>query len=227
MCGRYTLSTTRPAPLGELFGVTGESIPPGTLGRENVCPTDRVLAVVGDGDGGGRRAVALRWGLAPSWARLRGQRPLINARDDRLRASGAWRGLAADARSRCLVVADGWLEWQRAEDRRVPGQPFVHRLRGGGPFAFAGLWCRARPRDADAEVASCTIITTAASREAARLHDRMPAVLAGADEQAAWLDVRVGLDGGLDLVRPLAEGSLEIAPVAPAGRDSGQLSLLG
>jgi putative SOS response-associated peptidase YedK len=229
MCGRYTLSTTNPADVAGRLGVAAASFPAEALGRANVCPTEDVLAVVTD-PSGTRRPVMLRWGLAPSWATLKGMRPLINARDDKLRSSGAWRSLARDPMHRCLIAADGWLEWQKAEDPRQPRQPFLHRLRGGEPFAFAGLWCIARPKDAEGELASCTIVTVPASREAARLHDRMPAVLAGAGEHAAWLSRDVDLDGAIDLVRPLAEGSLDIAPVSPAlnaaGNGSDQLSLL-
>jgi putative SOS response-associated peptidase YedK len=229
MCGRYTLSTTTPADLAGRFGFGDAPVPVEALGRANVCPTEDVLAVVAD-PGGTRYPVMLRWGLAPSWATLKGMRPLINARDDKLRSKTSWRSLARDASHRCLIVADGWLEWQRAEDPKQPRQPFLHRLRGGEPFAFAGLWCIAQPKDAPGELASCTIVTVPASREAARLHDRMPAVLPTAGEQAAWLDRAVDLDGAIDLVRPLPEGSLEMAPVSPglngAGNGSDQLSLL-
>ena len=230
MCGRYTLSTTTPADLASRFGVAGALLPAEALGRANVCPTEDVLAVVSE-PAGERHPVMLRWGLAPSWASLKGMRPLINARDDKLRASGAWRSLVRDASHRCLIVADGWLEWQKAEDPKQPRQPFLHRLHGGEPFAFAGLWCLAKPKDAPGELASCTIVTVPASREAARLHDRMPAVLPGAEEQAAWLAREVDLDGAIELARPLPEGSLEIVPVSPelngAGNGTDQLSLLG
>ena len=229
MCGRYTLSTTKPADLAARLGLAGARIPAEALGRANVCPTEDVLAVVTD-QAGERQPVMLRWGLAPSWATLKGMRPLINARDDKLRSSGAWRSLASDAGRRCLIAADGWLEWQRAEDPKQPRQPFLHRLRDHEPFAFAGLWCIARPRDAQGEMASCTIVTTAASREAARLHDRMPAVPRSPEEQAAWLSRATDLDGAIDLVRPLPEGSLDVAPVSPqlngAGNGSDQLSIL-
>ena len=229
MCGRYTLSTTTPADVADRLGVAGAPLPPEALGRANVCPTEDVLAVVRD-PAGARHPAMLRWGLAPSWASLQGMRPLINARDDKLRTSTAWRALARDAHHRCLIAADGWLEWQRAEDPKQPRQPFLHRLHGGAPFAFAGLWCIAKPKDAPGELASCTIVTVPASAEAARLHDRMPAVLASEEEQAAWLSSDVGLDGAIELARPLAERSLDIAPVSPQlngdGNGSDQLSLL-
>jgi len=127
------------------------------------------------------------------------------------------------------VLADGWLEWQKPEDRRQPRQPFLHELEGGAPFALAGLWCTARPKDADHEIASCTIVTVTANREAARLHDRMPAVLGGQDAEAAWLDPAVDLEGALELVAPLPEGRLRISPASPAvntaGNDDGQLAM--
>jgi putative SOS response-associated peptidase YedK len=230
MCGRYTLSKTQPGDIAARFGFTPAPVPPEALGRANVCPTEEVLAVVA-GPGRERQPAMLRWGLAPSWATLKGMRPLINARDDKLRSSGAWRALASDARQRCLIVADGWLEWQRAEDPKQPRQPFLHRLRGDEVFAFAGLWCIARPKDGAEEIASCTIVTVPASGEAARLHDRMPAVLRTPGEHAAWLSRDVDLDGAIELARRLAEGSLDVTAVSPqlngAGNGSDQLSLLG
>lgn len=229
MCGRYTVRADRAADLGIRFSFDERGgIPREALGRPNVCPTEEVVAVVG-GEDGSREARLLRWGLAPTWATLRGMRPLINARDDKLRSHATWRALAADGAHRCLVIADGWLEWQKPEAPRQPRQPFLHELEGGRPLAFAGLWCTERPKDADAPVASCTIITVAANREAAILHDRMPAVLDGPDAEAAWLDRAVGLDGAIDLVHPLADGSLTVTPVSPAINKAGegQLSLLG
>jgi putative SOS response-associated peptidase YedK len=166
------------------------------------------------GEDGTRRAAAIRWGLLPSWADGKG-RPLINARDDKLAANATWRSLASSAAGRCLVLADGWVEWQRAEDPRQPRQPFLHRLPGAEPFAFAGLWCTARPKGSGDEVASCAIVTTTPCREAARLHDRMPAILDGMGAEAAWLDRSVGLDGALELLGPVRDGLVDVAPVSP------------
>lgn len=214
MCGRYTSTNNSQQTMADRFGPFDmRRVPLETIGRANVCPTEPVLAVVGDG-AGGREARALRWGLAPGWATLKGMKPLINARDDKLRSSGAWTKLAADGAHRCLVVADGWIEWQKPEDKKAARQPFWHRLPGGEPFAFAGLWTVAKPKDGTERIGSCTIVTVASNREAAILHDRMPAVLAGPEAEAAWLSAEVDLDGALELVRPLPDASLEVLPVS-------------
>lgn len=217
MCGRYTTTNHAQQTMADRFGPFDlRSVPLETIGRANVCPTEPVLAVVGAAGGapGAREARALRWGLAPSWATLRGMKPLINARDDKLRSSGAWKKLAADGSHRCLVIADGWIEWQKPEDKKAPRQPFWHRLPGGEPFAFAGLWTVAQPKDGTEPVASCTIVTTSSNREAAILHDRMPAVLAGPEAEEAWLSPDVDLDGALELVHPLPDATLEVLPVS-------------
>src|SRR5947209_4091976 len=215
MCGRYNNSGTDAGKLRERFELPAdEPVAESALGRANVSPTQSVLAVV-RGHDDRRHPVLLRWGLAPRWAALRGGPSLINARDDKLASSRAWRPLAASAYHRCLIVADGWLEWQRPEDPRGRKQPFVHRLKTAGPFAFAGLWLIARPKDSDEEIASAAIVTTAANRDVAFVHDRMPVLLDGPAAEAAWLDTAVDLDGALELARPLADGLLDVYAVDP------------
>ena len=203
VCGRFTLTTNDRATLGARFGVGEQGLLTETLGRANVCPTETVAAVVADRDGR-RRAEGLRWGLETSWTAKNTGRPLINARDDKLRSNGLWRTLASTSDGRCLVLADGWIEWQKAEDPKQPRQPFLHRRHGAEPFAFAAL-------RADG---SCAVVTTPPCREAAVLHDRMPAVLDGEEAEALWLDAAVDLDGALEVLRPLGDGCLEITPVS-------------
>jgi hypothetical protein len=42
----------------------------------------------------------------------------------------------------------------KPEDPKQPKQPFYHRLPGGEPFAFAGLWTTATPKDAEEPIAT-------------------------------------------------------------------------
>jgi putative SOS response-associated peptidase YedK len=120
----------------------------------------------------------------PSWADdpAIGNR-LINARAETAAGKPSFR--SAFRQRRCLVLADGFYEWQKLERRK---QPYYFRLRDGGPFAFAGLWEHWQ-RD-DRTIESCTILTTAANELVRSVHERMPVILAPKDFEV-WLDPRV------------------------------------
>jgi putative SOS response-associated peptidase YedK len=212
MCGRYTNTATRAGSIRERFDLA-EEVPGEGLGRANVSPTQQVLAVVRDRDEE-PRPVMLRWGLAPRWATLKGGPSLINARDDKIASSNAWKPLVRSSSHRALIVADGWIEWKHAEDPKQPKQPFLHRLKTSEIFAFAGLWTVAQPKDAAEKIASCAIITTSANTDVSFVHDRMPVVLDGIAAEAAWLDPDVDLDAALELVRPLPDGLLDVYPLS-------------
>jgi putative SOS response-associated peptidase YedK len=179
VCGRYTLATPDPASIRGRFPI-GEGVE--IRRRYNVAPGDDVLAVTTDREGAPRGEL-LRWGLVPSWAK----RPdtglkMINARLETVSERPAFR--RAFERYRCLIVADGFYEWQPMPGG--PKQPF-HITRGGGElFSFAGLWSIWHGEDG-AKLRTCTILTTAANSAIAPLHDRMPVILAAPDE-SAWLD---------------------------------------
>ncbi len=179
MCGRFALFATS-AQLAEHFGLTeavAEALPP----HYNVTP-GQAVAVVRERDGV-RRLDLLKWGLVPFWAKDAsiGQR-LINARLDRLPDKPAFR--EAFMRRRCLIAASGFYEWSEAvQDRR---RPFFVRGRGEPLLAFAGLWERWRA-PGGRTLETCVIVTTDANATLAPIHDRMPVLVARAD-QARWLD---------------------------------------
>jgi putative SOS response-associated peptidase YedK len=179
MCGRFTL--TAPAKvIGELFPLfdLAEERP-----RYNIAPTQGVLAVRA-GEDGKPELARLRWGLVPSWAAdpSIGNR-LLNARADTAAVKPAFR--AAFRQRRCLVLADGFYEWQKLVGRK---QPHYFRLRDGSPFAFAGLWERWDKSESPLE--SCTILTTEANELLRKVHDRMPVILPRAAFER-WLDPTV------------------------------------
>jgi putative SOS response-associated peptidase YedK len=220
MCGRYTATTVNPALIAARFGVGESAVPGETLGRFNVCPTEPVLAVCGAPDEPPRVARALRWGLVPPWARaLRAGPEPINARAETLVAKRLFAPLIGRAEHRCLVPADGWYEWLRPEHPRGERVPFRYTVDGGELFAFAGLWDERRV--GGERVASVTVLTTAANSICAPVHDRMPCVLASAEEEAAWLSADVDADGALELLAPLAAERTEAAPANPAVNRAG------
>ncbi len=179
MCGRYSLATPNPAEVRARFP-TGEAVE--IRRRYNVAPGDDVLAVTADREGQPRGEL-LRWGLVPSWASSPDTGlKMINARVETVAERPAFR--RAFERYRCLIIGDGFYEWQR-----VPGahkQAFHITRASGEPFAFAGLWSIWHG-DAGQTLRTCTILTTAANGSIAGLHDRMPIILAP-EAESPWLD---------------------------------------
>jgi putative SOS response-associated peptidase YedK len=149
--------------------------------RYNVAPTQSIPAVRLDGEGK-RELAMLHWGLIPSWAKDKKiAYSTINARGDTVATKPAFR--SAYKKRRCLVLADGYYEWEKSGKVKLP---WLYEVDGGKPFAFAGLWESWQPEGAEGALESCTIITTDANELASRVHVRMPVVLDSADHDA-WL----------------------------------------
>jgi putative SOS response-associated peptidase YedK len=191
--------------------------------RYNIAPTETIIAVV-RGEDGTREARAMRWGLIPPWAKDAkiGSR-MINARAETADQQSAFKGLLATADRRALLLADGFYEWLRSEDRKQPRVPFRFTLANGAPFAFAGLWT---PRILDGEpIETATILTTAPNALVAAVHDRMPVILAGPDAERAWLSPELDAAAAKALCVPLAGELMSVAPANPlvnkAGGDEG------
>ena len=166
MCGRYSLI----ADLGELarrFEFDGDW--DDFDRRYNIAPTQDVLTVVG---GESRRGGYMRWGLIPFWAKDKsiGSR-MINARAETVGEKPSFRN--ALRRRRCLILADGFYEWQKLGKRK---RPMRIVMQSGESFAFAGLWETWRDPQGDV-IPSCTIITTSANDTLSPIHDRMPVIL--------------------------------------------------
>jgi putative SOS response-associated peptidase YedK len=214
VCGRYTLTTPGGRALADRFGLPGpDAFAPETLERYNVCPTEPVAVAVVDDEQ--RVARTMRWGLVPRFARALGKgfQP-INARAETAATRSPFAELFERADRRCLVLADGWYEWLKAEKKGGQRIPFRYTVDDGGPFAFAGLW--GRSRIGSELIQSVCILTCAANAVCAPVHDRMPVVLAGPDEEAAWL---AGESDGL--LAPLTAERCAVAPANSAVNTAG------
>jgi len=184
MCGRFALAADR-ADLQDAFPEFAllEQLAP----RYNIAPTQPVLVIPNDGTG---KADFFVWGLIPSWAKdpSIGTR-LINARAETLAEKPSFR--AAYRYRRCLILADGFFEWQApttivSQAGSKVKIPHYIRLKSGRPFAFAGLWEDWHAPDGS-QVKSAAIITTQPNELMARLHNRMPVILPP-DAYAHWLE---------------------------------------
>jgi putative SOS response-associated peptidase YedK len=136
----------------------------------------------------GRELRLVRWGLVPSWAKdTSGGARMINARSETVAVKPSFR--AAFARRRCLIPADGYYEWITEEKAKKPF--YIYRT-DGGILAFAGiyeLWRNSQVPDdhEDAWYWSASIITTQATDDIGRIHDRTPMVIAP-ESWTDWLD---------------------------------------
>jgi putative SOS response-associated peptidase YedK len=153
--------------------------------RYNIAPSQEVPIIVRNED---RNEIKpMRWGLVPSWAQDRsiGQR-MINARAETLLEKSSFKQLVATRR--CLVPADGFYEWRREGNRKVPMWIY---LKSREPFAFAGLWDYWRDPAGDKELYSFTIITTEANALLRPIHNRMP-VIYDKEMGKQWLEESFG-----------------------------------
>jgi putative SOS response-associated peptidase YedK len=195
MCGRTTL-VTPVIELRQAFGLDEVAELPR---RYNIAPTQPIAVIRQP-----RRLEVLRWGLMlPDGTRG----PGINVRVETVARAPAYRD--AFRRRRCLVIVDGFYEWQRREKTR---QPFAIRRADGRPFALAGIWSAYVTSDGEV-VDCCAIITGPATGVVAPLHDRMPLIVPPA-ARAAWLAADTRASDLFDLMTADAT-ALETYPVSP------------
>jgi putative SOS response-associated peptidase YedK len=204
MCGRFAFYSPHEA-VTRLFGVADAiDVEP----RWNIAPTQSIAAVRA-GDDGRRELAMLHWGLVPSWAKERsiGAR-MINARGETLREKPSFRN--AYRRRRCLILADGYYEWQRSGSVK---QPFFIYFTDREPFGMAGLWESWKDPVSGEPLESCCIVTTSPAASVAYVHDRMP-VIVPAGAHAEWLDAANANVERLDrLLVPWAAAGLVARPV--------------
>ena len=205
MCGRFAFFSAREA-IVRLFDLPADT--PDVEPHYNIAPTQYVAAVRINREGA-RKLSMLYWGLVPSWAKDKtGGARMINARAETLRDKPAFR--KAYERRRCLVLANGYYEWQRAGASK---QPWFIKLTSGEPFGMAGLW-EAWRDPADGEwLRSCSIVTTKPADSIGQLHDRMPVILPPAT-YAAWLDPANDDLDSLDALLAPSSADLTAHPVA-------------
>lgn len=247
MCGRFTVTTKDTKKVADRFEVelekalersgagasTNESSKDGEekaapgLGRFNVAPTQEILVVRAspepeEAKAGEREARLMRWGLVPIWSKdLKVGYRMINAKRENLLKSRAYAPLVDKFRHRCLIVADGFYEWMKAEDPKQPRQPWRFTVDGGEPFAFAGLCTRKEwddPEDRgydDGYLYTCTLVTTTPNEVVAPVHNRMPAILPNSEAETAWLNPDLSAEEAVAMCGPLDPRRMAGAPANP------------
>ena len=215
MCGRYA-SSRKPEMLVEEFEVVtpvAQELRPDF----NVAPTKMVYSVVNKAEG--RSLSVMKWGLVPSWAKdpSIGSR-MINARLETITEKPSYK--RAFASRRCILPADGYYEWYVEKEGAKPRkQPFFIRRTDGASLAMAAIYEYWRDpskdeNDPTAIMTTASVITTSATDDVGRIHDRMPQIVER-ENWAAWLDPEMkDTDVALKLLTPATLGGLEAYPVS-------------
>ncbi|MDA0988755.1 MAG: SOS response-associated peptidase [Chloroflexi bacterium] len=204
MCGRYSLAADIEG-LEDRFDFRATELT--YRARFNVAPTQQVLTVTNNGLE--NQAQLMKWGLIPFWAKdpSIGNR-MINARAETVGESRVFR--QAFQSRRCLVIADGFYEWMKVGNSKVPMRII---LTSGEPFGFAGLWETWKSVDGE-PVQSCTIMTTSSNELMEPIHNRMPVILPKGAE-SIWLDQgQRDKDTLASLLIPYASTEMEVYPVS-------------
>jgi putative SOS response-associated peptidase YedK len=162
----------------------------------NAAPSQAQLVILNDNPG---TIVRAAWGFVPEWADRKPEvKPVINARAESIATKPFFR--TAFKKQRCLVLADGFYEWQRMKDGK---RPYRIALKTKEPFAFAGLWSTIHNAAGQPQT-SFAIITTEANELVAQIHNRMPVMLQEKDEED-WLNPQL----------PLADAEALLVPYPP------------
>jgi len=156
----------------------------------------------------------MRWGLVPEWAEGEARhRPLVSVRAETVGEEIEWRRLLNT--HRCLVPADQFFEWKRADG--VKTKEYAFKLKSRRPMMIAGLWNRS-PSPAGGTIDGFTYVSCPANRLVGLVHDRMPVILDDA-AVAKWFNPDATLESLLALMRPMTWGELELHPAGqPAAK---------
>lgn len=126
------------------------------------------------------------WGLIPSWTEdISIRNYTLNARIETLTEKPSFKNVI---QNRCLVIANGFYEWQWITKSGSKKQKYLITLSNESLFAFAGIFSEWTNFNNE-KIHSYSIITTQANDLMSEIHNtkqRMPVILKKEDEQH-WL----------------------------------------
>ena len=127
------------------------------------------------------------WGLIPAWAKDEEiQKYTLNAKIETVDEKPSFKN---SVNKRCLVIANGYYEWQWLDPKGKAKQKYELCLPNEELFAFAGLYSHWVDKETGEIKNTYTILTTEANPLLAEIHNnkkRMPVVLKQEDE-SKWL----------------------------------------
>ncbi|MFM6982683.1 MAG: SOS response-associated peptidase [Chitinophagaceae bacterium] len=133
----------------------------------------------------------LNWGLIPHWAKDKDIRKnTLNARIETIAEKPSFRNVI---HQRCLVLVDGFYEWQWLDPEGKKKQKYEIGLADGEAFALGGLWSKWIDKETGEELNTYAILTTEARGLMTEIHNsknRMPVIIQPGKENA-WLSEEI------------------------------------
>ena len=203
MCGRFTHRLTW-TQVHDLYRLTAPRAALNLRARYNVAPTQKVAIIREAHDG--RECIEARWGFIPAWSKdgLAPKYNLFNAMGETVATKPSFRS-AFKAGRRCIVSADGFIEWEQVGKDKLPWHfSLQHAARiEPAPMALAGLYetWKGKVDGMDAEILSTTIITTTANELVGRVHDRMPVII-DEGQWDTWLNPKTTPEQAQEMIKP-------------------------
>ena len=201
MCGRYSQSRSK-QDIKKRFNVerVSEDLPL----LFNIAPQQNAPVVL---NAFPNEVALARFGLVPAWSKEeKTSYTMINARAETILEKPTYKRLVKA--KRCLVLSDGFYEWQKKADKKTPYRIF---LKNEEPFAFAGIWDSWG--EGEKKFYSFSIITTSANKLVAGIHDRMPVILDPEDE-SVWLQDGTPMDRVLALLSGYPAEKMDSYPIS-------------
>jgi putative SOS response-associated peptidase YedK len=182
MCGRFRLTRARLAEIEEYYE-TVETDGVDTWERQYNIPP-RAFAPIVMEKGEVRRLKVAFWGILPPWAEscdYSRQFSTFNAKAETIAEKPTFKN--AFAKRCCVVPAEAFYEWVGSRGSKIP----LHISRKDGKFlSMAGLFNYWKGPEDERPFPTFTIITTEPNAWMARIHNRMPVLLAD-EHRDIWL----------------------------------------
>ncbi len=160
MCGRYVITN----PKSKTEKLVKSAIQIDDIENYNAHPLQKLPVIKKYKNG--NTLENFKWGITPSWAKEKELRPLINARLETIDEKISFKKLIKEFR--CVAVADGFYEWQRAEKEKIP---YYFSREDQKTLFMAGIF----------DKNEFCLITEEASDNIKKIHHRQPVILNQSD----------------------------------------------
>ena len=171
MCGRYIVIN----PVSKTKGLVKSAIQVDDNENYNAHPYQQLPIIKKYTNG--YTLEKLKWGIIPPWSQKKDFKPLINSRLETIDEKISFKKLIK--LKRCIVVADGFYEWERAEKEK---KPYLFKREDKKTIFFAAIY----------DEKGFSLITEQASENILQIHHRQPVILNQKDIKS-YLDLQ--LDG--------------------------------